>query len=171
MNHQFFTLVWACFIVISPEANFAEKVSRTKAATAHFTDSIELVRSRTKWVSRQAASSLHYLSLLQLHIFGFIFREIRHGAFWGWGKVVLKLELSRKRWKSSPRMTCSPPHWSLSASSVAYFLTYSATFFLYSSGLQIHVEMQTVCRLCSVLVHLWRYIAAASPLRGSVGFG
>lgn len=45
MNHQFFTLVWACFVVISPEANFAEKVSRTKAATAHFTDSIELVRS------------------------------------------------------------------------------------------------------------------------------
>ena len=31
--------------------------------------------------------------------------------------------------------TCSPPHWSLRASSVAYFFTYSATFFLYSSGL------------------------------------
>ena len=29
------------------------------------------------------------------------------------------------------------PHWSLKASSVAYFLTYSATFFLYSSGLKI----------------------------------
>ena len=32
--------------------------------------------------------------------------------------------------------TCSPPHWSLRASSVAYFFTYSATFFLYSSGLR-----------------------------------
>ena len=33
-------------------------------------------------------------------------------------------------------ITCSPPHWSLRASSVAYFFTYSATFFLYSSGLR-----------------------------------
>merc|ERR1719500_1934695 len=41
---------------------------------------------------------------------------------------------------------------SLRASSVANFFTYSATFFLYSSG-------------------LWRYIAAASPFNGSVGFG
>jgi len=40
------------------------------------------------------------------------------------------IELSEEEERSS-----SPPHASLKASSVAYFLTYSATFFLYSSGL------------------------------------
>ena len=42
--------------------------------------------------------------------------------------------------------TCSPPHWSLKASSVAYFFTYSATFFLYSSGLRIDLFRRTSSR-------------------------
>ena len=42
--------------------------------------------------------------------------------------------------------TCSPPHWSLKASSVAYFFTYSATFFLYSSGLRVDLFRRTSSR-------------------------
>ena len=77
-----------------------------------------------------------HLLLLQLHILGFIFWKIRHGAFWRGGEIVLKRILIKYKKKSRKICTCSPPHWSLRASSVAYFFTYSATFFLYSSGLR-----------------------------------
>ena len=76
-----------------------------------------------------------YHLLLQLHVFSFIFWEIRHWALRGRRKIILKKSWSRKGNFLIYQPT-SPPHWSLRASSVAYFLTYSATFFLYSSGLK-----------------------------------
>ena len=77
----------------------------------------------------------HHLLLLQLHILGFIFWKVRHGAFWRGGEIVLKIFMKKNIFFLT-LITCSPPHWSLRASSVAYFFTYSATFFLYSSGLR-----------------------------------
>ena len=45
MNHQFFTIVRLALYNISRSNLSSRKVLRTMSATAHFIDSIELVRS------------------------------------------------------------------------------------------------------------------------------